>query len=221
MLWIILFVIILFLTISLYFYFAISRTHFFVIDKSAILDNRVIEILKKIPVEIKLLVPKFILDDLNETLFFNNFEAEIAKKGLENFATLKNLENIKIKIYNPKKNESPGINILKIAKKYNCKILTTDFDLYMKAKTDKIKILNLDDISEIFNKNWMLGDTITAYLSTKERQDGIAYLYDGTKIIVLNASDYVDKKVVCKIFKVTKDMSEKKVFTKFLRLADN
>jgi uncharacterized protein YacL len=91
----------------------------------------------------------------------------------------------------------------------------------MKAKTDKIKILNLDDISEIFNKNWMLGDTITAYLSTKERQDGIAYLYDGTKIIVLNASDYVDKKVVCKIFKVTKDMSEKKVFTKFLRLADN
>lgn len=170
-----------------------------ILDTSVIIDGRVAEILELGFIDGELVVPKFVLHELQ--MIADSPDAIKRNRGRRGLDILSRMQKASayIRIY---EDDFSGVNnvdekILLLAKKIKAKVVTNDFNLNKVAEVEKIKVLNINDLSNAIKPFVFPGEMMRAKIlkEGKEANQGVAYLEDGTMIVVDGAKNFINKEL--------------------------
>lgn len=188
------------------------------LDTSAIIDGRIAEIAKTGFLDGVVLVPKFVLYEIQMLADSQeSIKRNRARRGLDVLNELKEIPHINLKIItrdyeNILKTDE---KILKLAKEINGAIVTNDYNLNKVARIEGIKVLNINDLAIALRQIFLPGEKLTVQIikEGKEKSQGVGYLPDGTMVVLEKGKDYIGKEVEVKVTSVLPTSSGRIIFT--------
>lgn len=190
-----------------------------VLDTSAIIDGRILEIAKTDFLEGPLVLPIFILEELQHIAdSSDSLKRNRGRRGLEVINNLQNLENIEVIILDKKYPEILEVDskLVKLALDEGYKIITNDFNLNKVAKVQGIKVLNINELANALKPIAIPGETMYVQIikEGQEQGQGIAYLDDGTMIVIENGKDLIGQAKEVIVTSVLQTNAGKMIFAK-------
>ena len=170
-----------------------------VIDTSAIIDGRVIEVYKTGFMKQKILLPEFVLHELQIVSDSNvPLTRTKGRHGLEVLKKLQEIPNINIEVTNIDFHDIKEVDdkLMKLAKQIDAVILTVDFNLQQVAKIQQIPCLNIFALANALKTPFMPGEQFNIQIVKEgsELNQGVGYLEDGTMVVVSNAKPFIGKR---------------------------
>ena len=190
-----------------------------VLDTSAIIDGRILEIAKTDFLEGPLVLPVFILEELQHIAdSSDSLKRNRGRRGLEVINNLQSLENIEVIILDKKYPEIIEVDskLVKLALDEGYKIITNDFNLNKVAKVQGIKVLNINELANALKPIAIPGETMYVQIikEGQEQDQGIAYLDDGTMIVIENGKDLIGQAKEVTVTSVLQTNAGKMIFAK-------
>ena len=190
-----------------------------VVDTSAIIDGRIVDIVKTGFLEARFIIPRFILNEL-QTISdsTDHLKRQKGKRGIEILHELKKEPNIEVVIHEediPDVKETDA-KLVKLAQILDAKVLTTDYNLNRIAEFQGVKVLNINDLVNALKPILLPGEKLHLKLirEGKEHNQAIGYLEDGTMVVVENARWLIGKSVDVEVTSVLQGSSGRIIFTK-------
>ncbi len=167
-----------------------------VIDTSCIIDGRIEQLLKTGFLEGQILVPKFVLQELQNLADSNNDQKRIrGRRGLDILNRIQDTFPKKIVINNKDYEEIETVDakLVNLAQDINGTLLTNDYNLSKVATLQGVNILNINDLAKSIRPLYLPGDNLELKILKhgKEPEQGIGYLADGTMVVVDDGDRYV------------------------------
>lgn len=196
------------------------------LDLSAIIDGRIIEICHTNFVTGTLIIPQFLMDELKRmTDSKDHSEASKGKRGLEVVAQLRESDSVEVRIItkNPKKVTKHIDKLVDIAYRLKAGIITTNFSLYKAAVLKDVVVLNITDLASALKPVALPGETMTVYMMKegKEKDQGIAYLDDGTMIVAEEGRKHIGKRTDVTVTSIRQTPTGRMVFVKIKKEKSN
>ena len=191
------------------------------VDTSVIIDGRILDICESGFVEGTLLVPRFVLLELQRIA--DSEEVLRRAKGRRGLDILKALQtesskvNVKIIDDDPREVREVDSKLVYLARQFQAKILTNDFNLNKVAQIEGVQVLNINDLA-IALKPAVLPDEkmqVKIIKEGKEANQGVGYLDDGTMIIVDSGRIHMGTKVEVVVTSVIQTAAGRMIFTRF------
>lgn len=160
-----------------------------VIDTSCIIDGRLEELLKTGFVEGQILVPIFVLNELQQLADASNDQKRAkGRRGLDILQSMQDRFPKRIMI-NPADYEeisTVDAKLIHLTQEINGVLLTNDYNLQKVANLQKIEILNINDLAQAIRPIYLPGDNLELKILKQGREDnqGVGYLEDGTMVVV-------------------------------------
>jgi uncharacterized protein YacL len=109
------------------------------------------------------------------------------------------------------------MKLIELAKAYNCKIVTNDFNLNKVAHVRGVDVLNINDLTNSLKPVVLPGEMMHVFIikEGKEYNQGVAYLDDGTMVVVDNARRMISKTIDISVTSVLQTTAGKMIFGKF------
>jgi uncharacterized protein YacL len=189
-----------------------------VVDTSSLIDGRVADVVESGFLYGTLIVPRFILSELQHIADASNaLRRGRGRRGLDVLETIKKSKQVKTVIYNGSDPKGKNIDerLLNLSKSMKAKILTTDFNLNKVATVSGIKILNINDLVNSLKTTLLPGEPLEVNViqEGKEKTQGVGYLPDGTMIVVENGASYIGKKIPTTVSRVLQTAAGRMIFT--------
>ncbi len=189
-----------------------------ILDTSAIIDGRIADICDTGFVEGKLVIPKFVLEELQYVADSpDSLKRSRGRRGLDILNRMRKDKDIDIEILDQDFPDSKGVDakLLELAKQLNAKIVTNDFNLNKVAEIHGIKILNINELANMLKPIILPGEVMTVKIvkEGKEPGQGVAYMDDGMMIIVDNAQRYIGSNVETVVTSVLQTTAGRMVFS--------
>jgi uncharacterized protein YacL len=167
-----------------------------VLDTSCIIDGRIEELLTTGFVEGQILVPQFVLRELQQVADASNDQKRVrGRRGLEILNRMKEDYPERIVIHSADYEEIPTVDskLVRLAQEINGTLLTNDYNLSKVASLQKVPVLNINDLAHAIRPTYLPGDCLDLKIlkEGKEPSQGIGYLDDGTLVVVEEGSKYV------------------------------
>lgn len=197
---------------------SLSMVRPLILDTSAIIDGRILEVAKTGFVNGLLLVPKFVLTELQQVAdSADNLKRARGRRGFEIVEELKKIKQIKLEIWD--KDSSGKLvddKLLNLAKNLNGKILTTDFNLNRLASVSNIVVLNVNDLANAVKVVAIPGEKLELKIVHlgKDKEQGVGYLEDGTMVVVADAAEQIGKTVKLEVTKNIQTPAGRMIFAK-------
>ena len=190
------------------------------VDTSSLIDGRVADVVESGFLYGTLIVPRFILSELQHIADASNaLRRGRGRRGLEALETIKKSKQVKIVIYNNGDTKGKNIDekLLNLAKTLKAKILTTDFNLNKVATVSGIKILNINELVNSLKTTLLPGEPLEVNIiqEGKEKTQGVGYLPDGTMIVVENGGSSIGKTVQTTVSRVLQTAAGRMIFVQF------
>jgi len=175
-----------------------SSTRPKILDTSIIIDGRIIDIAKTGFLEGNLIVPRFVLNEIHNLADSeDHLKREKARRGLDVLQELQRDLKIGVEINDTDYLTINGVDakLIQFAKDIKAAILTNDFNLNKVAQLEGIIVLNINELSNAVKPILIPGEFLNLKIikEGKEHNQGIAYLDDGTMIVVEDAGDKINK----------------------------
>jgi len=189
------------------------------VDTSAIIDGRIIDIYKSHFITGRLVIPRCVLNELQKISdSADEIKRQRGRRGMELLHTMQNDSTIGISIHEDELIEETEVDakLMKIAKLLEAKICTTDFNLSRIAALQKIQVLNINELANAVKSAVFTGDNLNVKLikEGKESDQALAYLEDGTMIVVSDARELIGKEVKVRVASVLQTQAGKMIFAK-------
>jgi uncharacterized protein YacL len=189
-----------------------------ILDTSVIIDGRIADICDTGFIEGNLIVPRFILDELQHIAdSSDSMKRSRGRRGLDILNRMQKNLNINIEIVDHDFPKIKGVDakLVALAKKMNGKILTNDFNLNKVAELKGIKILNVNELANSLKPVVLPGELMVVKVikEGKESGQGVAYLDDGTMVIVDHASRHLGEIVEVAVTSVLQTTAGRMIFT--------
>ena len=132
----------------------------------------------------------------------------------------KNISGIKVQIYDDVKDLSDvhevDEKLVKLAKKLNAKILTNDYNLNKVAELQGVKVLNINELANAVKPVVLPGEEMKVSIvkDGKESGQGLAYLEDGTMIVVEGGKKYIGKTIDVLVTSALQTAAGRMIFAK-------
>lgn len=167
-----------------------------VIDTSCIIDGRIEQLLGTGFLEGQILVPKFVLQELQQLADANNDQKRTrGRRGLDILNRMQEEFPEQIVIHPADYEEIATVDakLVHLAQEINAILLTNDYNLSKVANLQKVAILNVNDLAQAVRPVYLPGDSLDLKIlkAGKEPTQGIGYLEDGTMVVVEEGKDYV------------------------------
>ncbi len=167
-----------------------------VIDTSCIIDGRIEQLLETGFIEGQILVPQFILQELQQLADASNDQKRArGRRGLDILNRIQETFPNRIVIHSADYEDISTVDakLVHLAQEINGTLLTNDYNLSKVANLQKVTILNVNDIAQAIRPIYLPGDTLDLKIlkQGKEPTQGIGYLEDGTMVVVEEGKDYV------------------------------
>lgn len=192
-----------------------------VLDTSVIIDGRIQQIAKTGFIDGDLIIPNFVLEELQLIAdSADEIKRERGRRGLDIVKDLQDLDKINLTITKKdyKDTKEVDIKLLKYALETGSSIITNDFNLNKLAVVQGIKVLNINDLANSVKTVVIPGEKmiINIIKEGREKNQGLAYLDDGTMIVVEEAKHLIGKTVEVVVSTVLQTAAGKMIFTKVI-----
>jgi uncharacterized protein YacL len=189
-----------------------------ILDTSVIIDGRIADICDTGFIEGNLVVPRFVLDELQYIAdSSDSMKRSRGRRGLDILNRMQRSSGIHIEVVDQDFPKLKGVDakLVALAKKMNGKIITNDFNLNKVAELQGIKILNVNELANALKPVVLPGEIMTVKIirDGKEPGQGVAYLDDGTMIIVDNAQRYQGSNVEVVVTSVLQTTAGRMIFS--------
>ena len=190
-----------------------------VIDTSAIIDGRIVDICKTKFVEGKMVVPRFVLKELQQIADSSDpIKRQRGRRGLEVLNTIQKDIGIPITIH---EDDFPDIKevdakLVKLAKLLEAKIFTVDFNLNRVAAIQGVEVLNINELANAIKPVVFPGEVMEIKLlkDGKEHNQAVGYLEDGTMVVAEDARKFIGQTVKVAVTSVLQTQAGRMIFTK-------
>lgn len=193
----------------------IDNAHF--LDTSAIIDGRILEVGKQGFLTGTIVVPEFILLELKHIADNQDpLKRARGRRGLEVLTGLKKIKGLKIRITQDEV-EIPEVDekLIKLARYYNARIITCDFNLNKKATLEGIQVLNVNELANALKTTVLPGEELKIKIvqEGKEKGQGVGYLLDGTMIVIERGQQQIGQTVEVVVSRVFQTAAGRMIFT--------
>jgi uncharacterized protein YacL len=188
-----------------------------VVDTSVIIDGRLADICEAHFLDGTLLVPNFVLRELQMVAdAADPLKRQRGRRGLEVLQRLQKMSHIDVEVI---EDDFPQIaevdlKLIEVAKRYDCKIVTNDFNLNKVASVQGIEILNVNQLANALKPVVLPGEAMRVFIlrEGKEYNQGVAYLDDGTMVVVDGARKVINRTVDITVTSVHQTTAGKMIF---------
>ncbi len=190
-----------------------------ILDTSAIIDGRVVDILKTSFVEARLVVPRFVLKELQTIAdSADAVKRQRGRRGLEILHMVRSDARFNLVVHEedfPDTHDVDG-KLVKLAKLLEAKIFTVDFNLNRISELQGVKVLNINELANALKSVVLPGEALEVkpIKEGKEHNQAIAYLDDGTMVVVEDARRFIGQSVRVSITSVLQTQAGRMVFAK-------
>jgi len=187
------------------------------LDTSVIIDGRVMDILATGFLEGPLLVPKFVLEELQRLSdSADSLKRAKGRRGLDLVHDMQvSYNNIVVIIENDFEDLSEvDAKLVRLARDINAAVITNDYNLNKVAGIQGVKVLNINELANAIKPVVISGEEMIVTLMKEGREQGqaIAYLEDGTMIVVENGRRYVGKTATVVVNSVLQTAAGRMIF---------
>ena len=192
-----------------------------IIDTSVIIDGRIADILKTGFLEGDIIIPEFVLVELRHIA--DSADALKRNRGRRGLDILRKIQSdYQIEIYNTENDkvlaEIPEVDVklIKLAQKLSGVIVTTDFNLNKVASIQGVGVLNINDLANALKPAVLPGEVMRLFLvkEGKEFSQAVAYLDDGTMVVVEDGRDRIGATVDAVVTSVLQTSAGRMIFAR-------
>jgi uncharacterized protein YacL len=171
-----------------------------VLDTSCIIDGRIESILATGFLEGQLLVPQFVLRELQQVAdAANDQKRSRGRRGLDVLNRLREAYPNRLLINAEDYDDIPTVDakLVKLAQELNATLLTNDYNLNKVASFQEVEVLNINDLAQAIRPTYLPGDEMDLKIlkEGKEPSQGVGYLNDGTMVVVEEGREYVGEEL--------------------------
>ncbi len=191
-----------------------------VLDTSVIIDGRIVDIIRAGFLEGAIVIPHFVLDELQRLSdSADNLKRAKGRRGLDLIKEIQQ-EDLKIVIDDTDYEDISEVDskLVKLAQKINGLVVTNDFNLNKVAEIQGIRVLNINDLANAVKPLVTAGEEMKAFLvkEGKEAGQAVAYLDDGTMIVVEGGRKAVGETVDISVTSVLQTSAGRMIFAKVI-----
>jgi uncharacterized protein YacL len=197
-----------------------------ILDTSVIIDGRISDICKTGFIEGTLVIPEFVLKELRHIAdSSDSLKRNRGRRGLDILNILQKDDTVNVVIES--KDYDDGIEVdvklLKLAKELGGKVLTNDFNLNKVAEFQGVEVLNINELANAVKPVVLPGEEMTVMIvkDGKESGQGLAYLDDGTMIVVEGGKKCIGDSVVVTVTSVLQTAAGRMIFAKLKNVINN
>lgn len=190
-----------------------------VLDTSVIIDGRVKEIALAGFLEGKLIVPVFVLEELQHIAdSADSLKRNRGRRGLDILKAMQDSPDFDIEIFKGKYEDIKEVDskLLKLTQELNGKIVTNDYNLNKVAVLQNIPVLNINELANAVKPVFLPGEEMEVAIvkEGKEHSQGLGYLDDGTMIVVENGKKYLGETITVIVTSILQTSAGKMIFAK-------
>ena len=188
-----------------------------ILDTSVIIDGRVADILETGFLEGHLLLPEFVLRELHNVAdSADSGKRNRGRRGLDILEKVQKQPGVRVQIIDQDYPEIPEVDLklIELAKETGAMIVTNDFNLNKVAQLRGVDVLNINQLANALKPVVLPGETMRVFIlkEGKEYNQGVAYLDDGTMVVVDNARRMIGKTVNIMVTSVLQTTAGKMIF---------
>ena len=191
----------------------------YLVDTSAVIDGRLLDLCKARFIEGRLIVPRFVLKELQMVADSTDpIKRSRGRRGLEVLNQLRQLPTIDVRIH---EEELPGIadtdaKLVKLAQILSTQVITNDFNLNRVAEFQDVRVLNVNELSQALRPVVLPGESLEVkpLKEGKEPNQAVAYLDDGTMVVVENGRSLIGQTVKGVVTSVLQTAAGRMVFVR-------
>ncbi len=190
-----------------------------IMDTSVIIDGRIADVCETEFLDGTIIVPQFILHELQHIAdSSDSLKRARGRRGLDILHRIQKMGHMEVRITEedfPKIREVDS-KLIALAKKLGAKVITNDFNLNKVAELQGVKVLNINDLSNAVKPMALPGESMRVFVlkEGKEASQGVAYLDDGTMIVVENGRKHINKTIDVAVTSVLQTAAGRMIFAK-------
>jgi uncharacterized protein YacL len=190
-----------------------------ILDTSVIIDGRIADVIESGFLEGTFIIAQFILQELQYIADSPDpMRRSKGRRGLDVLHRIQKMSDIKVRIVEedfPKIKEVDA-KLISLARLLSGKIITNDFNLNKVAQLQGVTVLNINELANVLKPVVLPGETLGLFIvkEGKEYNQGVAYLDDGTMVVIENARKLIGKNVEVVVTSVLQTTAGRMIFAK-------
>src|SRR6201998_39107 len=197
-----------------------AKRSYKILDTSVIIDGRIADIAETGFLDGTIVIPQFVLRELQLVAdSADSMKRNRGRRGLDILQRIQKIATLQVQIV---EDDFPSVRevdlkLIELAKVYEGKIVTNDFNLNKVAQLQGVEVLNINELANSLKPIVLPGETMRVFIlkEGKEYNQGVAYLDDGTMVVVDNARKMMGKNVDVSVTSVLQTTAGKMIFGKF------
>ena len=191
-----------------------------ILDTSVIIDGRIADIAETGFLDGIIVIPQFVLRELQLVAdSADSMKRQRGRRGLDILQRIQKMGDLHIEIV---EDDFPNVRevdmkLIELAKVHHCAIVTNDFNLNKVAQLHGVEVLNINELANALKPIVLPGETMRVFVlkEGKEYGQGVAYLDDGTMVVVDNARKMISKTIDIIVTSVLQTTAGKMIFGRF------
>jgi uncharacterized protein YacL len=195
--------------------------HYKILDTSVIIDGRIADLCDTGFMDGTLVIPQFVLKELQLVAdSSDSMKRNRGRRGLDILQKVQKMSGVDVTISDvdfPEVKEV-DLKLIELARTLNGKIVTNDFNLNKVAKLRGVSVLNINELANALKPVVLPGEIMKVFIlkEGKEYNQGVAYLDDGTMVVVDNARKMISKTIDIVVTSVLQTTAGKMIFGRYL-----
>jgi uncharacterized protein YacL len=190
-----------------------------ILDTSVIIDGRIADICESHFIEGKMIIPKFVLDELQQIAdSADPLKRNRGRRGLEILRRMQLRKDLEVVVDEHYFGDGDDVdaNLVKLARLRGAKIMTNDFNLNKVAELHGIRVLNVNELANALKPVVLPSEELSVKITKrgKEPDQGVGYLDDGTMVVIEGGSGMVNRTVDVVITSVLQTSVGRMIFGK-------
>lgn len=196
-----------------------QREEIALLDTSVIIDGRIADICNTKFIEDKLIIPRFILKELQQIAdSADPIKRNRGRRGLDMLNKIRKSGQVEVKIH---EDDFPDIKdvdakLIKLAKLLTAKVFTNDYNLNKIAELQGVSVLNINELANALKPVMIPGELLEAKVvkEGKEYNQAVAYLDDGTMVVIDNAKHLIGQTAKVLVTSVLQTAAGRMIFAR-------
>ncbi|MDI6894062.1 MAG: TRAM domain-containing protein [Bacillota bacterium] len=189
-----------------------------ILDTSAIIDGRIVDVCQSGFLEGPVVIPSFVLEELRHIADSSDGARRTrGRRGLEVLAQLQQTAGVPVQVW---EKDVPGRDVdtklLRLAKQMRGKVVTNDFNLNRVCTVQGIPVLNLNELANALKPRVLPGEEMSVHIlrDGKEAGQGVGYLDDGTMIVVEGGKRHIGETIEVAVTSVLQTAAGRMIFAR-------
>ena len=203
-----------------------NKRSYKILDTSVIIDGRIADIAETGFLDGIVVTPQFVLRELQLVAdSADSLKRNRGRRGLDILQRLQKVASLQVQIV---EDDFPSVRevdlkLIELAKLYEGKIITNDFNLNKVAQLQGVQVLNINELANALKPIVLPGEAMRVFIlkEGKEYNQGVAYLDDGTMVVVDNARKMISKTIDIVVTSVLQTTAGKMIFGRIWEESEN